>query len=221
MGQNPVDDRPPADVPYPPAPWRLMGQTWIGIFQTDRPVPVPDALKRLLPPHWAIVILARYLEGTLRYDELSFGTLGRRGLRIGLWVDRMWVDSVESLWGGRRIWGLPKDMATFAWSGNQVHVTDHKGTIATLTVDLTGSRLPAIWSPAPGLGRLPGEWTYIFAQVWAHPGRSSLRIDEWSPRFPYQITKGRPTITFAAKPFRMTVPRPQIIGERIREPGGS
>jgi hypothetical protein len=205
-----------AESQYPPAPWHLQGQMWAGIFLTDNPVHVPRGLNRLFRPHWTIVILVRYVEGTLRYDELTVGAVVRRGLRVGLWVDRMWVNSEESLWGGRRIWGLPKDMAVFTWTGDQVTVTDHEGMIAAFTVNTRRARLPALWTPAPSIGRVPGYWAYAVARVWVHIGRSGIRVDSWSPRLPYQFRKHTPVFSFAGKPFRMTIPAPRLIpGEAV------
>jgi hypothetical protein len=200
-----------AEVPYPPAPWRFTGQSWMGVYQVDRDVPLPSGLQRILRPRWAIVALVRYLDGTLRYDELAVGALARRGWRVGLWVDQMWVDSLPSLWGGRHIWGLPKQLAEFTWTNNQVHVSDQNGLIAALTVDLQPARLPAIWALAPYFGTLPGQWAFTVARIWAHMGRSGMQIDDWSTRFPYQVKQPTPILSLSAKPFRMTFPAPRLL----------
>jgi len=52
------------------------------------------------------------------------------------------------------------------------------------------------------------------ARMWPHFGRSGLRIDSWSPRFPYQLKKPTPIASVTANPFRMTIPPPRTILDR-------
>ena len=74
---------------YPPPPWRLAGEAWVGYFRADRPIPVPRGVHHVFGSRWLVVILARYLDGTLRYDELAFGVAARHGAAVGLFVDRI------------------------------------------------------------------------------------------------------------------------------------
>jgi hypothetical protein len=70
-------------------------------------------------------LLARY-EGasTLHYGELLvMPALTRVRGRLGWWISHAYVDSPASLDGGRRMWGVPKDLATFAWSADRVRLT--------------------------------------------------------------------------------------------------
>jgi hypothetical protein len=205
-----IQNRELAEVPYPPAPWRSTGQLWMGLFKTDVPVQLPDGLGHLLNPRWLVVALVRYLEGTLRYDELAVGPLARRGAHIGVFTDHIWVNDLASLWGGRRIWGIPKEMADFAWDGDTIRVTDAAGPIATLTVDRRASRLPWIWMPVPGIGCLDGQWVLTVGRVKARLGKAGMRLHEWSPRFPYRLEE-KPAFSFATRPFRMTVPPPKLL----------
>ena len=94
------------EVPYPAPPWKMKGQLWMGLFKADRPIPLPAGLKSLLDPRSLFVVLVRYLEGTLCYDELAFGTLTRLGAWVGVYVDYIWVTELASVWGGRRLWGF-------------------------------------------------------------------------------------------------------------------
>jgi hypothetical protein len=55
---------PPAG-PYPPAPWQMAGQFWMGFPPVTDPVTVPPDV--------------RYTAGTLTYNELAVGPLVRRG----------------------------------------------------------------------------------------------------------------------------------------------
>ncbi len=200
----------PIEVPYPPAPWRLDGRFWAGLFKTDAPVHLPDGLQHVLGPHRLVVMLVRYREGTLRYDELVVGVLARRGFRFGLHVPYIWVNDPASLWGGRRIWGLAKERADFTWEGDTVRVTDAAGPIATVTFDQRSAwRLP-VWLPAPFLGRRDGGWAFTVATLQARVVRTGLHVCEWSPRFPYRVGE-TPVFAVAAPTFRMTIPPPKIL----------
>jgi hypothetical protein len=201
-----------APLPYPPAPWRSSGCLWMGLFKTDAPPPLPEGLKRLLNPNWLVVSLIRYLEGTLKYDELVIGGFVRRGRRLGLFVYDIWVDDETSLWGGRRIWGLRKEMADFAWDGGSVRVSDEDGLILTLVVNdaKDATRLPRMWTPFPGLSRLDGQWLFTPAGMWARFGKGGVHLDEWSERFPYRPAE-KPMFSLRADPFHIAVPSPKVL----------
>ena len=55
-------------------------------------------------------MLADYRAGTLRYHELIVFS---RATARGMVVSHIYVDSEESLRGGRAVWGLPKELAEF------------------------------------------------------------------------------------------------------------
>src|SRR5262245_34631566 len=120
-----------ATVTPPPKPWRMSGLLCTTTLRADGDdPPLPPGRPQLVAGR-RVVTLGRYLDGTLRYDELVLGRLARRGLRVGLFVDHIWVDSRESVAGGRLFWGLPKELAEFSWTGDRVQVRDAEGDIAT------------------------------------------------------------------------------------------
>ncbi|MBC7878131.1 MAG: acetoacetate decarboxylase family protein [Anaerolineales bacterium] len=199
------------EIPYPPAPWKCSGQIWIGIFKSHAPRPLPDDFKHLFDPHLFVVSLIRYLDGTLRYDEILFSTPARLGARIGTHVDDIWVNDLASLWGGRRIWGLPKNLADFKWDESTVHITDDHGLIAKISVDMRPARSPLLWMPIPGFGHLDQAWTYYVGSLWAHFGKAGMQIVEWPERFA-ALQNTKPSFSVAAKPFvEMQVPPPKIL----------
>ena len=106
------------DVTYPPEPWFLGGSLLVSVFL----VPVADlparfaTLPKLTLGRRAIVgvAFANYAPGgVLAYDELLVATpvIARGRLRIT--IPQIWVDSPQSLAGGRALWGIPKRLATF------------------------------------------------------------------------------------------------------------
>jgi hypothetical protein len=83
---------------YPPAPWRLSGELTL----------IPALVRGRSPGG---LMLVNYRAGTLTYNELIvFSGWTWRGFV----VSHIYVDSEASLWGGREIWGLPKQLAEFA-----------------------------------------------------------------------------------------------------------
>ncbi|WP_050514094.1 MULTISPECIES: acetoacetate decarboxylase family protein [Streptomyces] len=196
----------PVPGPYPPPPWHLKGHLWGGLFPAESvPAPPPD-LSRLLPRTLA-VFLIRYRAGTLRYDELIVGTPARRGRRAGLYIQWIWVDDERSLWGGRRIWGVPKRLAEFRWDGSRVRVTDGEGPVAVLDVTTKPPSLPRLPLPMTGFGSLDGARTVATARFSARPAAASLRVAEWSARLP-ALRRADARIRFAATSFDMLMPAP-------------
>ena len=201
------------EIPYPPPPWEMTGQLWMGYFKSDAPVPLPAGLHHLLDPRSLLVTIVRYQQGTLQYDELVLGTLVRLGGRVGIYVDHIWVTSLASVWGGRRIWGLPKNMAEFAWQDSTVRIADDQGPIATIQVDTAPASLPWTWLPIPmpGVGQLENnQWVFTIGQLWGRFGRADMHIEEWPTRFGYK-PGDQPAFGFAAKPFRMQVPAAKML----------
>jgi hypothetical protein len=215
MSEQPLP--PPADAvpetPHPPAPWRMKGEAWVGLFQADRPVPRPEPWAPLLGERTVAVALVRYREGTLAYDELIAGPLVRHGLRWGLWVAHIWVDSAASVWGGRRIWGLPKQLARFTWDSDRVLVEDAEGTVAAL--GMASPRLlraPLPRAPCPGIGRFPGEWALLHARASGRVAPGQLRVDSWGWHFPYRLA-GKAAFSVHASRLSLLFPAPERLPE--------
>lgn len=202
----------PPEIPYPSAPWHATAQLWAGLFRADAPAALPVGLSPLLGSHSRVIALIRYLQGsTLVYDELLIGTPARVGFRPGVYVEYLYVDSVASLWGGRRIWGLPKELATFNWDGETCQVADSAGApLVTLHVNRSASVLPSVPAAIIGIGQLQHSWAFITAPMWARFGRPGLRVTQWASRYPYRVTE-KPHIALAAKAARVTFLPPRVI----------
>lgn len=103
---------------YPPEPWRLCGQLSVSLWRLPKqqlpavaegmsPVLVGGA--GFLGTAWVV-----YQPGSvLEYNELLVAVLVRRGARLRVCITQIWVDSEASRQGGRALWGIPKEMATF------------------------------------------------------------------------------------------------------------
>src|ERR1700752_1700139 len=106
-------------INFPSAPWRLEGAAIVTMrtvaIDTARAF-VPKGLRivPVLPGRTlAVMAVAGYGPGSaLEYHELvvSPALTFARG-KIGFWLSHIYVDSEASLWAGRQIWGLPKELA--------------------------------------------------------------------------------------------------------------
>jgi hypothetical protein len=206
----------PPPVSFPPAPWHSRGTMWIGLFKALRPMNVPPALTVVSDPRNLVVMLVRHREGTLSYDELIIGTPVRRGLRVGLWSHTVWVDDTASLWGGRRIWGVPKELAKFAWDDHGVLVTGPAGATVGLTqISHSRWRLP-IAVLAPAFGRIEDQLRYFTGRLRGCASAATTEItawpDEFSPLSGEIAAKG-----VQVSRFRMVTGRPRRL--RVRGAG--
>ncbi|HET9110878.1 MAG TPA: acetoacetate decarboxylase family protein [Ktedonobacterales bacterium] len=194
----------PPEAPYPPAPWRAHAQSWLGVFRSDRPATLPHGLRPLLGARTRVVALVRYLPGsTLVYDELIIATPALLGWRPGLAIEYIWVDSLASLWGGRRIWGLPKEPAEFAWEDSGVRVSDDAGPLMSLAVDRSPARGPAFPLATASVGRVADAWAYSVFPMWARLGRAGIRVRDLSPRFGFTLDE-RPLLAAATRDAHVT-----------------
>ena len=102
---------------FPAAPWTMTGQLWLSLFRVTEDV---DELRTAGIYGAAFV---SYEPGSeLTYSELLVARPVRsaeHGRRVEI-VD-IWVDSPESMLGGRELWAIPKDLCDFTLE------TSHRG----------------------------------------------------------------------------------------------
>jgi hypothetical protein len=95
------------DVSYPAAPWNMTGQLWLSLFKVnagDHPDRVPGVYG---------VALVKYEEPSpLTYGEL----LVARQFNKAVTITDIWVDSIQSVHGGRDLWAIPKDLCDFSFT---------------------------------------------------------------------------------------------------------
>jgi hypothetical protein len=92
------------DIAYPEAPWHMTGQLWLSLFKVragDHPDREPGI----------------YGAALVRYEEPSPLTYGEilvaRPLDGAVNITDIWVDSIQSVHGGRDLWAIPKDLCAF------------------------------------------------------------------------------------------------------------
>jgi acetoacetate decarboxylase len=115
---------------YPPAPWNLYGNALqsfhlVDVEKAKAFVPADLEIVSMLPGKTVgCLYLSIYnAQSTLQYHELIVvPALVRYRDKIGAWISHIYVDHLESVAGGRNIWGLPKEMADFTWSDRNIKV---------------------------------------------------------------------------------------------------
>jgi hypothetical protein len=144
---------------FPPEPWQLRGQLtgWVFLVPLDAvPAALPPGCRPIRLGGWALLSAAFVSYepgGVLTYSELLVTLLVRLRRRIIPSITHIWVDSAASREGGRSLWGIPKELATFDIAAGHLSAGDAAGRIASATVGQVR------W--------LPGRWPIRFRIVQA------------------------------------------------------
>jgi acetoacetate decarboxylase len=168
---------------HPEAPWHLQGELII------------------VPTHMlGGVMLANYTSGTLAYHELIVVS---HATRRGMAISHIYVDDEQSLRGGREIWGLPKELATFTYERTRFEARQD-GVLLTARIRRRRGRLP-LPVPAPIVGEkgaAPGR-----ALVKAAPALVTLDVPPESPLA--SLGLGGTYLALAGDELRLTMPPPE------------
>lgn len=128
---------------YPSAPWDLYGNALqsfhlVDIEKARAFVPRDFEIVSVLPGKtFGCLYLSIYdAQSTLQYHELIVVPgIVRYQDKIGAWISHIYVDHLESMAGGRNIWGLPKEMAEFTWADRDVKVTQGQNALCQFQWD--------------------------------------------------------------------------------------
>ena len=126
---------------YPPEPWYLGGSLLVSAFLVPPrellAFSIPDG-RRPLRLGGKIVVGTAFVKyvpgGVLEYNELLVALPSFPGPRVT--IPQIWVDSPASQAGGRALWGIPKQLASFTRvdDGRRVRtaMADARGAVASL-----------------------------------------------------------------------------------------
>lgn len=172
---------------YPEAPWQLSGELII----------VPALVK---PRALGGVMLANYTSGTLAYRELIVFS---RATARGMVISHIYVDDERSRDGGRHIWGLPKELATFTYEPGRFEARQEQP-LLTARIRRRPGKLP-LFVPAPIVseaGRTLGR-----AWVKAAPALVTLDVPPGSPFAALGLSGTH--VGLAGDDLRLTMPPPK------------
>lgn len=127
---------------YPEAPWEMVGQLWLSLFRVRNVAGRPDGIHG--------VAFVSYEPGSvLTYSELLVAhpvASAEHGRRVS--ISDIWVDSPESMEGGRELWAIPKDLCDFTLD------TGHTGPLARTEWTATIERRPIASASFTDVSRL-------------------------------------------------------------------
>ena len=172
---------------FPPPPWRLEGELVI----------VPALVR---PRALGGVMLADYRGGTLRYSELIVFS---RATARGMVVSHIYVDSPESLRGGREVWGLPKELAEFELTRDTFTARQGDQVLLHARIRRRAGRVP-LFIPAP----IVSEAGATVGRAWvrAAPALVTLDVPDDSPFASLGLAGTR--LGLAGDDLRLTMPAP-------------
>ena len=117
---------------FPPAPWTMHGQLWLSLFRLREDV---DDLR---PAGVYGAAFVSYEPGSvLTYSELLVARpvkVDGSGRRVS--ITDIWVDSPESMEGGRALWAIPKGLCDFTLD------TSHTGPLSRTDWSASTGRQP-------------------------------------------------------------------------------
>jgi hypothetical protein len=111
---------------YPAAPWNMHGQLWLSLFRV-RPGDHPDRE----PGVYGAALVSYEQPSPLTYSELLVARPVKAAGGRRVTITDIWVDSEDSLRGGRDLWAIPKDLCAFqrTTSGHRVQRTSWSTTL--------------------------------------------------------------------------------------------
>ncbi|MBD1911641.1 MULTISPECIES: acetoacetate decarboxylase family protein [unclassified Leptolyngbya] len=208
---------------YPAAPWSLQGRALVSVQTVD-----VAAMREFLPAALDViqifpgktlggVYLSSYEEGSvLTYNELIvFCGLTRYGDRIGPWVTHIYVDNPRSVAGGREIWGLPKEMASFRWTAGenpQVAVYQDDQLLCRLKYHSQFPGVPVSLPPFLGaFSLLHSNFVWFKAQGRAKTHLlmgAEVEVPSDSPFAPLKLN--HPLMAFNLEDFAISIDQPRV-----------
>lgn len=192
---------------YPPPPWSLRGQMYVSVWAVpvrDLP-PIPSeldgAVRVVRIGRWAFAggVWVDYQPGgDMAYRELMAAVLMRAGRRPRVTITHIWVDSPDSRDGGRALWGIPKELASFGFSDTAASADAIAS--AGLHRRRPAVRLPVGFRVTQALRGKPLTTPVRATARWGL-ARVAWRID---PHGPLGFLAGRrPLLSVSAADFRM------------------
>ncbi|BCB90485.1 acetoacetate decarboxylase family protein [Phytohabitans suffuscus] len=201
---------------YPPEPWHLRGRMYVSIWPVPRAQlpPLPATLAAEVRP---LTVAGRGLVGTawvdygpggvLEYRELLRAVLVRRAGRPLVSIVDIWVDSPASRDGGRALWGIPKELATFDFDDRDGGLDARAGGIAGARL-ADGLRLPGRWPAGFSVVQALGDRTRttpVRARTCVHLAKAAWRVGPDGPLA--HLAGRRPLLTVALRDFRLVFGR--------------
>ncbi len=219
ISDNPLKQK----MTYPPAPWLLKGYAFLTFHLVSSSrgrlfVPKELELVELLPGKTlGSVYLSTYQSGSiLAYNELIVApAYVRYQGKMGAWISHIYVDNPASVAGGREIWGLPKELADFAWDKHGVIVTQKERELCNFSYQKGLFSFTTWWQqPLKGysFSGLGEELLYFTSNFTSPLGltKGKLTIPADSPFA--DLNLGQPILTLNLPQLHLVAEAPEVVG---------
>ncbi len=209
---------------YPQAPWILKGYAvanleFVDIEKVHSLIPKELNIVSLLPGKTiGCVYLSYYSSGSvLEYSELIVApALVSYEGKLGGWVSHIYVDSANSVAGGREIWGLPKELAEFTWENNE-RVTVQQGhkTLCSLSYQKQSMTLRPPQITISSFSTMGTDLLMFPAKFTSNLGLvgSKLEIPTESPFA--ELALGKPFLTVGCQDLGLSIDAPEVVGLKL------
>jgi hypothetical protein len=147
-------------MPFPSPPWQMHAQLWLSVFR------VRDSGRADRPDGVYGAAFVSYEDGSpLTYLELLVARLlDARARQVR--ITDIWVDSAESMAGGRSLWAIPKELATLELDDRRLGPTSH----TEFAGHLDGEEIAAgAFAALPGAALLRTPFRATTSQVRSSP----------------------------------------------------
>lgn len=205
---------------YPPAPWHTHGRSFMQMYLVDaKSLHLPSGFEPVTVAGRAVGVLGliQYVAPSpIVYNELVWmpclvkAPRRERPVR-GYFVEKMYVDSQDSLAGGRELWALPKQLARFEITDREAVVDTEDG--AHLVLDLR-QRGPAprtrlgtttVQDGGADLVRFKGSGAGLLSSGGIKI-RDERGTDSWTG---WRTARRLPGVGFSLRDFEITMHAPQ------------
>ncbi|NRA68140.1 MAG: acetoacetate decarboxylase family protein [Pseudobacteriovorax sp.] len=171
-----------------PAPWSLTGQGHIilsfGKKKANlRSAEIPTGL---IPSYLNLINVSMFVDYQSSpvgpYRELLFipGFLNFPEVGRHLSITKIYVDSVDSTWNGRRNWGIPKEMASFSLTRNgseeTVTVASKASSFASYRLKPFGPKIPLHLGLVSPYFRTFGELLHQMLYLYTFSGKGRIQL---------------------------------------------
>lgn len=195
-------------MPFPSPPWRMNAQTWLSVFRVSDPGTADRQ-----PGLYGAAFVSYEERSPLIYRELVVARLLDAPRRT-LEVTDIWVDSEESLHGGRSLWALPKELAELEVEDRRLGPSAHTSFAAESDgreiASGTFASLPAaavLRTPYSAFTRQPRESGAFVTTPMRGSARSFPALASWefAADGPLSYLHGRrPLVSFRLRDVRLT-----------------
>ncbi len=207
-----------------PAPWTLNGDGYLILSSVSKEENletgfISDTLKDRYEQSFSVVMLVDYKSSPVGpYKELLYipGTFRFEDTQSHASISKIFVSSMSSVINGRKNWGIPKELASFAVDSSKkgeetIRVSAQNNEIAKFTLSSLGPKLPISTFFLPKffktLGQTLDNKSFVFElKAQGKAQLASLDAASSDPEFFPDLGKGKVLLAVKISDFNLQFP---------------